>query len=459
MALLIWPLVALLLYKLKPLVSATLWTILGGQLLLPVGTFFKFEMIPQFDKSSIPSICALVACLMVSRRPLQLWRKFGFVEVVLCAYLACPVISSLLNGDAIQIGPTVLPGVGLYDGLSALISQFLVLIPFFLGRQFLRNAKNPHEILNVLAIAGLAYSIPLLFEIRFSPQLHAWLYGYYPSDFIQEVREGGAYRPMVFMGHGLIASFFAMTTVVATAALWRTGDRICGMRTGGFTLYLGVVLYLCKSGAALVYGLVIVPLVRWAGPKLQIRVAIVLVSLALLYPLLRISEVFPTRALVDIAETFDAARASSLQFRFDQEEALLDHASQRPWFGWGRFGRNRVYKEDWQGIGVDTSVTDGRWIITLSQFGIFGFLAEFSLLAIPVFRIAKAAASTSSFCELHYLTAIGLILAVNMIDLLPNSALSPWTWLLAGSLIGRSEAIVGQSGAKINRKGLSLEYS
>src|SRR5207245_2594993 len=113
--------------------------------------------------------------------------------------------------------------------------------------------------------------------------------------------------------------------------------------------------------------------------------------------------------------TMSESRASSLEFRFVQEEELLKHAAERPWFGWGRYGRNRVYKEDWQGIGVDTSVTDGRWIITFGQFGIVGFLAEFGLLAIPIFRAARALKYIASFPGGLFSAAISLILAVNMI--------------------------------------------
>ena len=40
-ALLIWPLVALWLYQTRPVNQATLWTILGGYLLLPVGAAIK----------------------------------------------------------------------------------------------------------------------------------------------------------------------------------------------------------------------------------------------------------------------------------------------------------------------------------------------------------------------------------------------------------------------------------
>ena len=111
---------------------------------------------------------------------------------------------------------------------------------------------------------------------------------------------------------------------------------------------------------------------------------------------------------------------------------MLERASQRIMFGWGRWGRSRIYDE-W---GNDISVTDGRWIITLGQFGILGFLAEFGLLALTVFRAASALRFAESERDSVFLAALALIIAINMIDLLPNASLSPWTWLLAGALAG-----------------------
>src|SRR5207302_1897418 len=84
---------------------------------------------------------------------------------------------------------------------------------------------------------------------------------------------------------------------------------------------------------------------------------------ALLYPTLRISNFFPTDSLVDVARSISEPRASSLQFRFEQDKQLLERASQRFLFDWGRFGRNQVYVEDWKGDAADTSVTDGRWAV------------------------------------------------------------------------------------------------
>jgi hypothetical protein len=167
-----WPLVALYFYLSRPATVATMWTILAAQLLLPAGTFFKFEMIPQFDKVSIPNLCALVGCAIVARRSPRPTNGKGVVEVLILLYLLGPLLTSLLNSDPIKIGNRILPGVGVYDGTSAAISQFIVLIPFFLSRYFFRSAADTQNLFYALSFSGLVYSIPLLFEIRFSPQLH-----------------------------------------------------------------------------------------------------------------------------------------------------------------------------------------------------------------------------------------------------------------------------------------------
>ena len=427
-ALVLWPVVSICFYRTLSLGQATLWTILAAQLLLPVGTTIKFQMIPQFDKNSVPCMCALIACLILPRQRPKLFKSLGLTEAFIVMNLIGPFITSELNGDNIYIGDLlVLPGVGVYDAVSASESAFIILIPFFLGRQYLSGPLDSLKILQALVISGLVYSVPMLFEVRFSPQLHYWIYGYYPSEFLQSMRDGG-FRPMVFMGHGLLAAFFTMTTVVAAATLWRIR---------GVTCYLTGVLILCKTFGALLYAVVLVPLVRFANPRLQVRIALLLVSLALAYPMLRSFDLVPTNAILDAASSISPQRAASLKFRLSNEDKLLERASQRFTFGWGRFGRSRVYAE-W---GQDMSTTDGRWIITLGQFGVFGFIAEFGLLSIGVFRAATSLRLVRSNSERLCLGALSLIVAINIFDLLPNAGLMPWTWLLSGALLGRAEAL------------------
>jgi hypothetical protein len=300
-------------------------------------------------------------------------------------------------------------------------------------------------------MAGLIYSIPMLFEVRMSPNLQVWIYGFAAAtDFVQTIR-GGGYRPMVFMGHGLIASFFMMTTAVASAALWRARVKLFQLPSTGLTAYLSGILILCKSFGALLYGIVLIPVVRWAGPRLQMRLAVFLASIALLYPALRSFDLFPTHSLLQAVYAVSDERGRSLEFRFNNEDKLLQRAFEKPIFGWGRYGRNRVYNED---SGRDESVTDGLWVITIGQYGLLGFLAQFGLLAIVVFRAASALEFSESTKDAIFLSTIALIVATNIVELIPNSGLLPWTWLLCGALLGRAEASRA-AGARSRRQKLA----
>jgi hypothetical protein len=434
-ALLSWPVVTVYLYRTLPISQATLLAILAGRLLLPVEASIKIEMIPQFDKNSIPNLAAL-GCVIMAGHPLRFWYRFGGTEILLLMLLVSPFITSELNTDPVFIGGAVLPGVDQYEAVSSVVAKFIFWIPFFLGRQFLRSSAHNEEILRVLAISGLLYSLPMLLEIRLSPQLHVWFYGYFPNSFEEQIR-GGGFRPEVFLGNGLIAAFFAMTTAAAAAALWRTRTRVARLAPGGLTAYLVTMLVLCKSLGSLIFGAALVPLIRFTRPRLQIRIASILVAVALCYPMLRAADLIPTEIMIDAARSVSEDRAGSLGFRLNQEKQLLDHDSERLLFGWGRFGRSFLYDQ-----GRDVSIRDGRWIITLGAYGLFGFLAEFGLLALPVFRAALALKFAESTNDRVYLSALALIVAVSVVDLLPNGFLSPWTCLLAGALSGRADALI-----------------
>ena len=215
-----FPILAAVFYSLKPVGQATILTFLCGQLLLPVGAVIKFAMVPPIDKNSVTSFAALVGCLVSARRSAAPVQKFGLAETFLiAAFLIGPLITAELNTDPIFVGGTLLPGGDLYEGLSSVENAFIFLIPFFLGRYFLRSASDVETIMRALVMAWLIYSMAILFEIRMSPQLQTWIYGYSQGLNI-EVR-GGGMRPRVFLGNGLLLTFYEMTAVVAAAALWR----------------------------------------------------------------------------------------------------------------------------------------------------------------------------------------------------------------------------------------------
>jgi hypothetical protein len=446
-ALLAWPLVAIVLYRNLSLSKATIWTIVGGYLLLPVGAAIKIEMIPPFDKSSIPSLAALVCCATFSRRLIKPWNGFGVPELLILLLIVSRFITSILNNDALVFGSSVLPALDAYDGMSAAFAGIIALIPFILGRNILRNDFDIKALIYILSLAGVVYSIPILFEVRMSPQLHIWIYGYYPHDmFGQSFREGG-FRPVVFLGHGLLVAFLIATSLGAATALWRIRYKIYYFSAFGVTLYLAAIVILCKTLSALIYGLFLVATIRFLSPRMQALIAILLVATALTYPMMRNLDLVPTKLLVEVAGSVNEDRASSFETRFDWEGKLLQRASERLWFGWGRFGRSRIFTES----GRDVTLSDGYWVIAIGQFGFVGFLAEFGLLFYAVLRLATVLKLEQGFEAKLLLATLSLILAINVIDLLPNASLKPWTWLLAGAALGRSEFLARRQKRFANR--------
>ena len=77
LALSLWPLVAIWLYKRNEVIPATFWTIVGGHLFLPIGFEFDFPLIPVFDKRTVPTIMAYIGCKYISKTPITLLPPAG----------------------------------------------------------------------------------------------------------------------------------------------------------------------------------------------------------------------------------------------------------------------------------------------------------------------------------------------------------------------------------------------
>lgn len=435
--LLVWPVVAIVLFRVMTVERALIATILGGYLLLPQSTGFDFPLVPIFDKVSIPNLTAFLICVLMLGKRVRALPDSSVARILIVLFVLSPFLTVLNNREPILFDEGGIQGLRIYDSVAAIVNQSIFLLPFFLARQFLATEQAQKDILRMLMIAGLAYSVPMLIEVRLSPQLHTWIYGFFQHSFGQMIRQDG-FRPIVFLEHGLSVAFFAMTTLIAATALWRTAKP---ERRAPFVLiagYLAVVLVLCKSLAALSYAIFLAPLVRFASQRTQIRVALVLALIALLFPLLRGAGWVPTEAMVDLAAAVEEDRAASLLYRFQNEDVLLEHASEKPLFGWGMWGRNHVFDP---GDGRMLTVTDGRWIIVIGVYGWLGYIVEFGLLTLPLLllsrRVGRVPAADLSPC----LGPLALMLAINMVDMLPNASLSPFTWLLAGALLGYVEAL------------------
>jgi len=435
-ALLGWPLIALILFLSLRASSAAFCCLLLPQLFLPVQAQIKIEFLPPIDKVMVGNLVLLGGCLIFATPSRQ--KYFGTTLSLVLLYCLSPLVTGFFNSSPAGAGVVYIPGVGLYDACSAIRDQTIGLIPFFVGYRYFRSEAQVREFLSFFVAAVSLYSLLLLFEVRFSPQLHYWFYGYYPSEFVQEVRDGG-FRPMAFMGHGLTAASLVANAAIAAATIarFRSGPKH-RLNHKGIFLYLNFVLLVSKSLAATVYSTVLGSAVLFLKPRNVTLLACLLAVASLTYPALRIVEVFPTGVAVDLARQVSNDRARSLEYRFANEEVLLDRANQQPLYGWGRYGRNRVFDPD---TGKDLAVTDGLWIITFGQYGWLGFIGQFGLLSLGIFRALQAGRRLSG--DISFLLAgLAATLAAIMINLIPNASLLPSTWMIAGCAIGLSEAIL-----------------
>lgn len=442
--LMIWPIACVMMFRRMGIERAIIWAILGGYLLLPPRAVFDLPMVPDFDKTSIPNLFALACCLFVAKRAVPVRPESRLMTLLLVLFVAGTIPTVLTNTDAIlfssilESGPVSfvtggLPGLRVMDVLSFASNQMITLIPFVLGRAFLASQTGLRELLLALLVGGLVYSLPALLEIRLSPQINIWVYGFFQHDFGQMMRQGG-YRPIVFLPHGLWMAFFFMTAAAAAAALFRMADRNSRPRLLAATGYLFGVLILCKSLAPLAYGIAIIPAILLASPKGQIRIAVIFAGIAVLYPVLRENGIIPVDRILALAETISSERAESLAFRFENEEMLLERAHEKRLFGWGGWGRNLVRDPM---SGEILSIPDGEWIIVFGTFGWVGYLSKMGILALPLFLLLRQARREAPSRKV---AALALILAITLIDMLINAILTPYTWLIAGAVLGYTES-------------------
>jgi len=450
-----WPLFSIWLYRRKSLQLATLITIIGGFMTLAVKTSVDFPLIPPLGKNSVPILSAVLGCWMIKKQKIKYFDNKGLVKIFILFLFMGAFITTGLNSDRVIIGAKVLPGLTLHDAIASVINVFIQMSPFFIGKQFFRAYQNQLLMFRFIVAAGLIYSIPILYEIRMSPQLHSMFYGYFPHSFAQQARDGG-FRSVVFMGHGLLVSFFVVCVLSAAAALEKLGEKVRHFSPKIVNYYFLIVLILCKSKAAILYGIFAFVMIRKMPYKMQFRAAAILALITLLYPSMSVMKIFPHQWVVQTATNYlGADRASSLKFRFDNEKILLEHARKRFLFGWGGWGRNRARNEE---TGADVSVTDGVWIIVLGVSGIVGFIAQFGLLAISIFKAKTAAKLIKDKQQQTLLAAHALLIGIVMVDQIPNASLAPWLWLITGALLGRAEAIISES-KKMNSKRNSLKLT
>ncbi len=414
-----WPLAALLIFVFLEPRRAVLVALLAGWLFLPVARF-TFPGVTYSRWVACAAGALLGVLLFDSRKILKL--RLGWIDLPMIAWCLCPIPSSITNN------------LGFYDGFRGAVDQILQFaIPYILGRLYFHDPKGLREVAVGLFVGGLIYLPLCLIEMRMSPQLHSWVYGYHQHEWGQAFRFGG-WRPVVFMNHGLEVGMWMSAASLAGVWLWMTGAlrQILAIPVSFLVPPLLGTTVLCKSVGALALlacGLAALMMTRWPRTK-WLLVGLILVPIA--YIAFRVPALWSGDQIVEAARVFGEDRAESVHYRFVAEEGLARHAMHQPLFGWGGWGRNRPSTFD---LDQPDLATDGLWIITLGSNGLFGLAGLLGTFLIPplllVLRL-KTPLWAHPWCAPAAILAVVMILF--MIDCLMNAMVNPFYLVAAGGL-------------------------
>ncbi|HWR01742.1 MAG TPA: hypothetical protein VN371_07730 [Chlorobaculum sp.] len=417
------PLVMLLFRKLDPRLAVTV-AFVGGWMFLPVAGF-KVPGVPAYNKMTATCIVILFWAWKFDR---ERFGKFDFSLADLPMLLWCiaPFFSSVFND------------LGVYDGLSQTMYQSITWgVPYFLARLYFGDAAGLKMLATAIFIGALIYIPFCWFELIMSPQLHRLTYGFHQHNFLQTLRDGGGFRPMVFMDHGLMTSMWMVLAVFLGTWMYyarELPEKILGVPS----LYLLLVLILTtlamKSVGAIVLLLIGLIVIFLSNRMKNVVLLLIMLLVPPLYVYTRSTGIWDGTNLSGyVAEKFSPTRAQSLQFRFDNETILINKALEGTFFGWGGFGRSRVFDEK----GKDLSVTDGLWIITFGQNGKFGLIAMIIAIQTPVVLfLMRFKPDRWNEKNLAVPAVMAIFLAIYMIDNLLNAMINPIYMLFSGGLTG-----------------------
>lgn len=453
-----------------------LFAYIVGWMFLPVATF-EIQGFLNFDKTTATNLAALLVVIFFDPRRLAgaaprddragrfEWASVGNViaaAVVMFAgalkrfvtrvrwfdwpaliWCACPIVSSLTNE------------LGFYDGFAHAVSNTITWgIPYLIGRVYFSDPEGLRELALGILFGGLVYAPLCLWEIRMSPLLHDWVYGFHQHVFSQSFR-GGMYRPTVFMRHGLMVAMWMSTACLMSLHARQIGRKqgLLGLPVWLETGALVATLILCQSWAATAF-FFLGAAVRWASARSRKAWTVAaLLCIPVLYISVRASGVWTGDSLVSTVRQLSDDRAESIAFRFESEKVLAARALEQPLFGWGGWGRNFAPRDE---EGELMAVADGTWIRIFGEYGFVGLLSLFGLLMLPVARfIARFRPRTWRDPALAAAATLSISLALYSIDSLVNDMINPIFVLIAGGL----NALVVLSEARVPRAREAVEVA
>lgn len=420
-AMMAWPLVAVAFFLMLPPRRAVLATVVLGTMFLPIAAFKIASGFPLISKLTVTSGSALLGVAFFDTSRLLSFRP-RWIDLPMLIWCVCPMAASVSND------------LGLYDGTSAVYYKLCYCgMPYLLGRLYCSTMLGMTDLAKAVFLGGLLYAPFCLLEIRLSPQLHMWIYGYYQHDFGQTIRYGG-FRPMVFMNHGIMLTLWMSMATLAGLCLWWWGHlrEVFGVKMAWLVGGLAVTTLLCKSFGAITLmfvGAGALAMIRWAPSRAAILV------LAAVPPLLlavRIPKIFSSNDLGGTPEVMGQQRSESLKFRLLNEDFLVDKALRRPFFGWGLWGRARIHDVN----GNDITTTDSLWIIELGNAGFTGLLSFLAVFLAPVYGLLRLLPDAESWRNRIVVPAVFacLMVLLFLIDCMFNDFNNPAYLMAAGGL-------------------------
>lgn len=396
----------------------------AGWMFLPVAGF-KVKGIPSYNKVTASAMVILFWARKFDRARLQ-EVTFNPIDLPMLLWCISPFFSSVFND------------LGIYDGLSQTMYQSITWgVPYYIGRVWFSEA-SALRLLGLYIFIGAVVYIPFCwFELIMSPQLHRLTYGFHQHDFLQTLRDGGGFRPMVYMDHGLMTSTWMGLGLFFGTWFLYTGElpeKIVMVPSRYLLMALAATFLMMKSYGAIFLIFLGLGFIILSNRMKNTFLILLLLLAPLLYAYTRTTGIWDGTNLSSfVAEKLSPTRAQSLQFRFDNEAILITKALEGTVFGWGGYGRSRVFDEH----GKDLSVTDGLWIITLGQNGIFGLATLLLAVQTPVFFwLSRMSPEEWNRKNRGAPTVMAVFLALYMIDSLLNAMINPVYMLFSGGLTG-----------------------
>jgi tetratricopeptide (TPR) repeat protein len=416
-----WVPLVLTLFTLLPARGAVVASSIAAWLVLPpVG--IDLPGLPNYDKAAAATVGILVGTLLFQPHRFTQFR-LRRIDLPMLLWCVAPFFSSLVNG----LGP--------YDGMSMVCRQSIAwFFPYLVGRLYLTDTDGLRELALGMVVGGVCL-IPFCFlEMKMSPIMLKLVYGFGGLGGFEGTRYG-IFRPRVFFGSGLELGLWMNAVSLVGWWLWRTGQLKTLWGIGGRLVcaVLLVTTVACRSTGATVL-LFAGMSALWICHRTKTKWAIgALLLAAPLYGFVRINDLWSGANAVEMARIFtNEERAHSLEYRLVNEDLLIAKALQRPFFGWGGWGRNLVYDES----GRQISVVDGMWMVALGNFGLVGLLALTTALLLPAVLFLRQF-SVNQWAEpnLAPVAAIAVIVDLCLLDGLFNGMLNVIYIIAVGGLV------------------------